>query len=118
MIRKLEKSHDNVIGYSVAGDVSDEEYRHTASEMRDQIALHGKVRLLFRVSDISPQSFVRALDERFRFAADHKDDIERMAMVTDDTATEWLTRLGGILAPIDVEHFRVDDEDKAWAWLV
>lgn len=60
MIRKLENSHDNVIGYSVAGDVSEEEYRRTASDLRDQIALHGKVRLLFRVSDISPQSFVTA----------------------------------------------------------
>lgn len=117
MIRKLEASHDNVIGYSVAGDVSDAEYRQTASELRDAIAVHGKVRMLFRISDISPQSFVNALDERFRFAADHKDDIERMAIVSDDKTTEWLTKVGGAVAPIDTEHFARDDEDKAWAWL-
>ncbi len=117
MMRKLENSHDNLIGYSVAGDVSDDEYRHTASELRDAITLHGKVRLLFRVSDVSPQSFFVALDERFRFASEHGHDIERMAVVSDDKATEWVTRLSGTIAPVEVQHFGRDEEDKAWAWL-
>lgn len=117
MIRKLESSHDNVIGYAVGGDVSDEEYRTMASQLRDQIAVHGKVRLLFRLSDLSPQSFVNGLDERFSLATDHRDDVERMAVVSDDKTTEWLTKLGGAVAPVEVEHFDSSEEDKAWAWL-
>lgn len=117
MIRQLEASHDNVIGYSVAGDVTEEEYQQAVSEMRDAIARHGKVRLLYRLSDVSPRSFLAALDERFRFLKDHGDDIERVAIVSDDTATEVLSQLTGSIAPIEMRHFSRDEEQTAWTWL-
>lgn len=117
MIRKLEGSHDNVIGYSVGGEVSEEEYRQTASQLRDAIALHGTIRVLFRLAELSPQSFITGLDERFDFATEHADDIDRMAIVSDDAVTEWLTKLGGTVAPAEVKHFDTAEEDKAWAWL-
>ncbi len=100
MIRRLEQSHDNVIGYSLSGDVSEDEYTQAASELRDEIARHGKVRLLFRLSDLSLSSFFSALDDRFRFVKEHKDDIERVAVVTDDTATEVLAKVSGVLPDV------------------
>lgn len=117
MLRQLEESHDQVIGYSMADDVSDAEYRQAASELRDAIARHGKIRLLFRLSDLSLQSFFAALDERFRFVQEHADDIERVAIVSDDTATGLLTRLTEGVAPIETRHFGRDEEPTAWAWL-
>jgi hypothetical protein len=106
-----------VIGYSLSGDVSEDEYTQTASELRDEIAQHGKVRLLFRLSDLSLSSFFSALDDRFRFVKEHKDDIERVAVVTDDTATEMLAKVSGVLPDVQSETFPSGDEPKAWAWL-
>ena len=117
MLRRLERSHDNVIGLSLAGDVSADEYQRGASELRDAIARHGTIRVLFRLKDLSMQSFFTALDERFRFMTDHADDIDRVAIVSDDAGTGLLSKLGDPLPQIDVEHFSSDDEDKAWAWL-
>lgn len=117
MLRQLEGTHDNVVGYSLAGDVTDDEYRQAASELRDAIAQYGKIRVLFRLSDLSLQSFFAALDERFKFVKEHRDDIERVAIVADDTASEWLSRVTDAIGPGETRHFSRDDEDQAWAWL-
>lgn len=117
MIRKLEQSHGNVIGYSIGGEVTEDEYRQTASELRDAIAMHGTIRLLFRINDVSATSFFKALDDRVEFATTHGDQIDRIAIVTGETATEWLTKLGDRLSALDIEHFDPAEEDKAWAWI-
>jgi hypothetical protein len=117
MIRRLEQSHDHVIGYSLSGEVSDDDYTQAASELRDDIARHGKVRLLFRLRDLSLSSFFTALSDRFRFVSEHEDDIERVAVVTEDTATGVMAKAAKGLSGIEVETFAHDDEATAWAWL-
>lgn len=117
MIRRLEKSHDNVIGYSVAGDVSGDQYERAASELRDDIARHGTVRLLFRLSDLSLSAFFSALDERFRFVKEHRDEIERVAVVTDDAAAGVLSKATELIRTLDIETFSREEEPKGWAWL-
>lgn len=117
MLRRLEKSHDHLIGYSLADDVSDNEYRQLASELRDEIARHDRIRLLFRLSNLSVGSFFTALDERLKFMQEHAADIERVAVVTDDTAADLLARLGDVIPGTETKTFSTDDEDQAWAWL-
>jgi hypothetical protein len=117
MIRRLERSSDRVIGYSVADAVSDEEYQQLTSELRDEIARHGRIRVLFRISDVPVTSFFTSLEDRFQFLKEHRDDIERVAVVTDDTATELLAKVTEPLRGAETETFSMDEEPKAWAWL-
>ena len=117
MLRQLEQSHDNVIGFSVGGDLTGDEVQQAISRMRDAIAEHGTIRLLFRLTDMSVSTFFSALDERFDFVRTHTDDIDRVAVVSDDKATELLSKLGGSLGGIESNHFSLDKEDKGWAWL-
>lgn len=117
MMRRLEQSHDNIIGYSVSGDVTEDDYTLAASQLRDAIAQHGSIRVLFRLSDMSMSSFFTAMDERMRFLKDHGDDIERIAIVTDDTATGMLSRVGQAITPAETETFSPEEESKAWSWL-
>lgn len=117
MLRQLEASHDHIVGYSLAGDVTDEEYRQAASELRDAIARFGKVRVLFRLSDLSIQSFFAALDERFQFVQEHGSDVERVAIVSDETGAGLLSKVGGGLSQVETRHFGRDEEQQAWAWL-
>ncbi len=116
MMRRLEKSHDHIIGYSLSGEVTGDEYTQLASELRDAIAEHGQIRVLFRLSDLELSSFFTALDERLRFVRDNRDDVERVAVVTDDTATQLLSK-AATAAPVELTTFSSDDESKAWAWL-
>lgn len=116
MMRRLEKSHDQVIGYSLSGEVTEDDYIQVASELRDAIAEHGAIRVLFRLSDLELSSFFTALDERLEFVRENRDDVERVAVVTDDTAMELVSKAAKA-APVELETFSSDDESKAWAWL-
>ncbi len=116
MMRRLEKSHDKVIGYSLSGEVTADEYTQLASELRDEIAKHGAIRVLFRLSDLELSSFFTALDERLSFVRENRDDVERVAVVTDDTATQLLSKAAQA-APVELQTFSSDDESKAWAWM-
>ena len=117
MKRRLEKTHDNVIGYSLAGEVTDSEYEQLLSELRDEVAKHGKIRLLFRLQDLSAKSFFSALDERFQFFSDHRDDVERVAIVSDESGMGFLSSVGDSMLPGETDHFSGGDESEAWAWL-
>ncbi len=117
MIRRLEQSHDHVVGYSLSGEVTEEEYTQAASELRDDIARHGKIRLLFRLRDVSLSSFIGALDDQFRFINEHQDDIERIAVVTEDGAGGMLAKAAERFSGIEIDTFTHDDEPQAWAWL-
>ncbi len=116
MMRRLEKSHETVVGFSLSGEVTIDEYTQLASELRDDIAKHGKIRVLFRLSDLEVSSFFTALDERLSFVRENRDDVERVAVVTDDTATQLLSKAAEA-APVELRNFSSDDEPKAWAWL-
>lgn len=116
MMRQLEQSHDQIVGYSLGGEVSAEEYTQLASELRDAIATHGSVRVLFRLSNLELSSFFTALDERLSFVRENRDDVERVAIVTDGTVTELLGKAASA-APVDVRTFSSEDESEAWSWL-
>ncbi len=79
-MRRLEQSHDNVIGYSLAADVTED-------------------------------------DERLQFVREHRDDIERVAIVTDDTGAEMLAEASETVGPDEMETYSFEQEPKAWAWL-
>lgn len=117
MLRQLEQSQDNILGFSVGGDLTDDEVQHAISRMRDAIAQHTRIRVLFRLTDMTLSSFFTALDERFDFLRQHADDIDRIAVVSDDKATELLSKLGAVFGAIENRHFSLDKEDEAWAWL-
>ena len=116
MMRRLEKSHDTIIGYSLAGEVSADEYTQLASELRDAIAQHGTIRVLFRLSDLEVSSFVTALDERLSFLRENRDDVDRVAVVTDDTMTQLLSKAAEA-TPVELRTFSSDEEPEAWSWL-
>lgn len=117
MIRRLEESEGRVVGYSISGDVDEDEYTQAISELRDDIAREGSIRVLFRLSGVPFMSFASVLDEELRFLKEHQDDINRCAVVTDDTAVAMVSKLGELLPSIDVEVFASEDEQQAWAWL-
>jgi len=116
MMRRLEQSHDNIIGYSLSGEVSGDEYTQMASELRDEIAKHGTIRVLFRLQDLALSSFFTAMDERMSFVRKNSDDVERIAVITDDTVTQLLSKAAEA-GPVDIQTFSSDDESTAWAWL-
>lgn len=105
MMRRLDQSHDNVVGYSLSGEVSDAEFTQAASELKDDIAREGRIRVLFRLRDISARSFTTAVKERFQFIQEHNEQLERIALVSDDTAAGLLGKVADLLPDTRLKTF-------------
>lgn len=117
MMRRLERSEGKVVGYSLSDEISDQEFTQAASQLKDDIAREGTIRVLFRLRDLSLSSFTHAVQERFQFLTEHAEDIERVAVVTDDTATKLLGDVADFLPDVETQTYSHDDETEAWAWL-
>src|ERR687893_747187 len=91
MIRRLEESSGNVLGYEVTGKVTEEEVRTLSEEFKAAIAEHGKVRVLVRMRRI-PRMGLGAWVEDFKLTPYAK-DVERYAIVSDSNLFEWTSKI-------------------------
>src|ERR671919_3060733 len=91
MIRRLEESSGNVLGWEVTGKVTEEEVRTLSEEFKAAIAEHGKVRVLVRMRQI-PRMGLGAWVEDFKLTPYAK-DVERYAIVSDSTVYEWTAKI-------------------------
>jgi hypothetical protein len=80
MIRRLDESSGNVLGWEVTGEVTEEEVRTLSEEFKAAVAEHGKVRVLVRMRRI-PRMGLGAWAEDFKLTP-YARDVERYAIVT------------------------------------
>src|ERR671921_2348534 len=91
MIRRLEESSGNVLGWEVTGKVTEEEVRTLSEEFKAAIAEHGKVRVLVRMRQI-PRMGLGAWVEDFKLTPYAK-NIERYAIVSYSNLFEWTSKI-------------------------
>src|SRR5918999_6488585 len=92
MIRRLDVSSGNVLGWEVTGKVTEEEeVRALSEEFKAAIAEHGKVRVLVRMHQI-PRMGLGAWVEDFKLTPYAK-DVERYAIVSDSNLFEWTSKI-------------------------
>jgi SpoIIAA-like len=115
VLRKLQQSSGNVLGYEVGGKLTEEEFEAFSEEFRAEISRHGKVRLLIHVSEI-PSMESGAMWEDLKLSR-YRDDIERYAIVGESALLEWGTKLGDVLIGGEVRHFDPSREEEAWRWI-
>src|ERR687895_1012468 len=91
MIRRLDVSSGNVLGWEVTGKVTEEEVRTLSEEFKAAIAEHGKVRALVRMRRI-PRMGLGAWVEDFKLTP-YARDVERYAIVSDSNLFEWTSKI-------------------------
>ena len=117
MYRKLPGSHDEVLGYEISGQVSEDEFHEIATEVQEAIDEFGDARVLTRMVEVPGPEYLRSFGERLRFVRDEAGGLERYAVVSDDPQPEWIEWLADRVTPIEVRHFGQDDEPDAWQWV-
>lgn len=116
MYECLDQSHGDVIGYEIAGDLTEAEFEEVLEEVEETIIEEGSVRLLVYVPEFPSIDF-DLIDEDIGFWLTHGDDIERYAVVGDSTLMEWAVEFEDRLSDIDMEYFEEDELGDAWEWI-
>jgi hypothetical protein len=117
MYRKLPGSHDEVLGYEVSGQVSEDEYDEIVTEVQEAVDEFGDARVLTRMPEVPGPDYLRTFAERLRFVREAAGGVERYAVVSDAPQAEWISWLAGKVTPIEVRHFEPADEPDAWQWV-
>jgi hypothetical protein len=115
LIRRLEESSGNVLGWEVTGKVTEEEVRTISEEFKATVAEHGKVRALVRMRRI-PSMELGAWVEDFKLTPYAK-DVERYAIVSDSNLFDWTAKIGEAFIGGEVKRFEDSRYEEAWRWL-
>src|ERR687897_370809 len=109
MIRRLEESSGNVLGWEVTGKVTEEEVRTRSEDFKAAIAEHGKVRVLIQMRRI-PRMELAAWVEDFKLTPYAK-NVERYAIVSDSNLFEWTSKIAEAFIGGEVRRFE-DSRDE------
>lgn len=115
-IKLIEGQDGKVLEVHVHGKLSHDDYRRFVPEFERLIQQHGKIRVLFEMSQFHGWE-ARALWDDIKFDWKHFADIERLAMVGDQKWEKWMAGFCRPFTTARIRYFDHGHEDAARAWL-
>jgi SpoIIAA-like len=116
MIEELTGLPDGVLGFEVSGKIRAEDYRDVVIPAITQAGRSGGVRALVLIPQFSGMSG-GALWQDVKVGFEHLRSVQRVALVTDIDWVTHATQLFGWMTPGQVRSFRLDQLEKAKAWV-
>jgi hypothetical protein len=115
-IQLKESNQGMSVAVHVSGKLTKADYEHFVPEFDRLVGLHGKLRVLFDMSDFHGWTAC-AIWEDTKFAAHHFGNIERLAMVGDKKWQEGMATFCKPFTKATVKYFDHADASKANTWL-
>jgi hypothetical protein len=106
----------NVAHVAISGKLSKQDYEIFAPLVESLIEKHGKIRILFEMSDFHGWD-VGALWEDIKFDAKHHGEIERLGFVGDKLWEEWMAKICRPFTSAEIKYFDVSESSAAAAWI-
>jgi hypothetical protein len=116
MYNLLKESAGNILGFKIGEDITAEDVHDMDKIMADAIATSGRIRLLIEIEGFRHMD-TEALLEKMKFARDHVQHIEKMAVVSDRVWIKSWLKIGGLFTHKEAEHFIRAEMESAWEWL-
>ena len=115
-IQLIEENDGKVLVVHVSGKLVKADYEHFVPEFERLVSQHGKLRLLFDMTDFHGWELSAAWED-FKFGIEHFADIDRLAMVGDQ---QWQHGMAIFCKPFTkamVRYFEHADAAEARKWL-
>lgn len=116
MFEILDESEGNVLGIKAIDKLTREDYRQFIPRMERIIQEHGKLRVLFDMTDFHGWKWSAIWDD-LKFDFKHERDVERCAILGDKRWEERLIKLFRPLLKTKVEYFDQTRREEAWQWI-
>ena len=116
MYRILDDSHDHVVGISVEGKLTKEDYDVLIPFFENRITEFGGMSLLCDMTQFTGIE-VSAFWEDFKFSIQHLRDFKRIAIVGDQRWLDWYTTIMNPLLKTELYYFPLALINDAWEWV-
>lgn len=116
MIQFIDGTEAPDVGILVDGRVTEEDVRTIADLLSEAIEKHGAIRVLLQldsIAGIEPKAFL----EDLKFSVAHLRDIERAALVGDQSWLAPYAKVVDALFSCEVKAFGRDAREEGWKWL-
>ncbi|MBB4123385.1 STAS/SEC14 domain-containing protein [Martelella radicis] len=117
MIRMMNDLPANIVGWTMSGKVTAEDYETILIPALESRLGKGKIRCLIATSDDLEGVEARAMWDDTKFGLGHFFDFERIAFVTGDHALARIAHMFGVLIPAKVKLFQPEAIDEARRWV-
>lgn len=111
-----EENDGKVFAVHVSGKLAKEDYEHFVPEFERLVQQHGKLRLLFDMTDFHGWN-AAALWEDTKFAIKHFSDIERLAKVGEKKWQHGMATFCKPFTKATIRYFDHTDAAEALKWL-
>lgn len=108
------KTENNLVSASVLGEFTLADFREFEEQMRYVLQFQGKARLMLDLRDMVSMTLDVALEE-LRFTREHPQAFDRIAVVTENTWTQWEALLSSLFLDTPIQAF--SDSQQASDWL-
>ncbi len=115
-IQLKEENEGNTVSVFVSGKLVKEDYEHFVPEFDRLAALHGKLRVLFDMTDFHGWT-AGALWEDTKFALHHFGSIERLAMVGNSRWEQGMATFCKPFTKAEIKYFDHSAALEARKWL-
>lgn len=116
MIQLLEQSKDDLVAFSISGNVSRSDYNVMPPLLEERIKQHGKIRVYAEVQDVEEYT-LQALWEDIKFDMKHATDFSKAALVGDQKWIDWLTTMAKPFTTAKLRYFDYSERTQAWEWI-
>lgn len=116
MIKKLDNSHDNIIGYAAIGSITKDDYHVMVPEVEALAKEYGTIHMLIDMSQFKWEK-ISAWGADLRFGREFRKNIGKLAIVGDKRWEKWLAKLASPFYAHESKFFHTDEMGAAWQWL-
>jgi hypothetical protein len=115
-IQLIEEKGGKVLVLHISDKLVTEDYERFVPEFERLVGQHGKLRLLFEMTDFLGWDAGASWDDT-RFVASHFSDVSRLAMVGDKTCQRGMAMFCRPFTRAAIRYFDRADASKARQWL-
>lgn len=115
-IKLTEKLDGKILEVSVSGKLTDQDYQLFVPEFGRLAKQHGKIRVLFEMSQFHGWEVKAAWDD-LKLGVKHYRDIERLAMVGENSWQQWMAVFCRPFTTAEIRYFDHSALDEARAWI-
>lgn len=115
MYQLMNESSGNVIGIKVSEKLTEQDYQSLIPLLEKAISKYGKIRLLWHMDDFEGWN-IDAMWQDLKFDTEHKDNIERLALIGDKQWQKWISQPTKIFFD-KAKYFEREQLEDAWIWV-
>jgi hypothetical protein len=108
--------HGKVLEVDLHGKLGREDYEKVSPETEKLIRQHGKIRILVTMREFEGWD-AGALWEDLKWETRHFNDIERLAVVGEESWHKWMAGFCNAFTKAEVRYFTFDQLEEAHVWL-